>query len=287
MNFEEIVTTLLLTAFAYIGLPLIVTSIFVKISYRRPLKTIVVICTLLVFIGFSLLHFYLETGTTANAAAAGIWAFIAYWLIAKKYKNKGDKNNSVQPINESSKSSEQLKQYNQEQKHNKQEVKKPKMVYCRHCGGLIDSQTKICNKCGKQYFQIKVTLKTIIAGLVLLCAAIIALSIYEHLSYQKICEGYEKDIKSYKKTVLNLNNEKRAMSNSLDSYKLRVQSQYREIQNLKYELSFWNEHACIVTKTDDKYHKYGCPYHLISNEIWIYNIEAAKSKGYESCYICY
>lgn len=51
------------------------------------------------------------------------------------------------------------------------------------------------------------------------------------------------------------------------------------------ERSFWHEYAVIVTSTGSKYHTYDCQ-HVDGKKFWIYNIDAAKSKGYSPCLDC-
>ena len=51
------------------------------------------------------------------------------------------------------------------------------------------------------------------------------------------------------------------------------------------ENNFYHWHACIVTESGTVYHEYGCPY-LNYDSFWIYNIEAAESRGYEPCSYC-
>lgn len=34
-------------------------------------------------------------------------------------------------------------------------MKKEKIRYCKYCGSLIESESKICSGCGKEYFNIK------------------------------------------------------------------------------------------------------------------------------------
>lgn len=53
------------------------------------------------------------------------------------------------------------------------------------------------------------------------------------------------------------------------------------------ENNFYRRHACIVTESGEKYHRYGCQYLSDITSFWIYNTEAAESKGYEPCSNCY
>lgn len=51
------------------------------------------------------------------------------------------------------------------------------------------------------------------------------------------------------------------------------------------ELSWWRDHAVIVTAGGEKYHTYGCQY-VQGREFYIYNIDLAVSKGYTPCNVC-
>ena len=82
----------------------------------------------------------------------------------------------------------------------------------------------------------------------------------------------------------------------LDSEMSRLEKQYSMVKNardnviktrdlMKEELDFWQNHAVIVTEYGEKYHTFGCQY-IKGSSFWIYNSEAAKSKGYEPCSVC-
>lgn len=62
----------------------------------------------------------------------------------------------------------------------------------------------------------------------------------------------------------------------------RIQSRLDSIYD---EYDFYHEYAVIVTAEGGKYHRYGCS-HIEGREFWIYNIDAAESKGYEPCRDC-
>lgn len=82
----------------------------------------------------------------------------------------------------------------------------------------------------------------------------------------------------------------------LDSEMSRLEKQYSMVKNtrdnviktrdlMKEELDFWQNHAVIVTEYGEKYHTFGCQY-IKGSSFWIYNSEAAKSRGYEPCSVC-
>lgn len=76
-----------------------------------------------------------------------------------------------------------------------------------------------------------------------------------------------------------------------------TQAEYRERRHLEEinryqnnlgaisdEYNFYHDGAVIVTESGSRYHTYDC-YHW-NYPIWIYNVEAAKSKGYTPCKDC-
>ena len=68
------------------------------------------------------------------------------------------------------------------------------------------------------------------------------------------------------------------MKASRDSYRDRFNATVDE-------LDFWGDYAVIVTENGEKYHTYGCQY-IKGRSFWIYNVEAAISRGYEPCSVC-
>ena len=58
------------------------------------------------------------------------------------------------------------------------------------------------------------------------------------------------------------------------------------LDKISPEYNFYHEHAAIVVAySGQKYHKYNC-YHTAGKSIYIYNVEAAKSRGYAPCEDC-
>lgn len=51
------------------------------------------------------------------------------------------------------------------------------------------------------------------------------------------------------------------------------------------ELTWWRDHAVIVTIGGEKYHTYDCEY-VQGHDFYIYNIDLAVSKGYTPCSVC-
>lgn len=146
-----------------------------------------------------------------------------------------------------------------------------KNTYCKNCGGLISNKTRKCTGCGRQYFRLSRRV-AIVGALTFIGLVLIGLNVYQYVTNQQTLEKLNSNLVSMTAT------KDRYMS---QNYDLAVQLSLKD-----NELGFWNEHAVIVTEEGEKYHHYGC-YHLDDcSSIWIYNIEAAKSRGYTPCLDC-
>ena len=146
-----------------------------------------------------------------------------------------------------------------------------KKTYCKNCGGLINNKTKKCTSCGRQYFRFSKRV------FVISVVAIIAIGLVGANVYQYITN---------KQSVELLNNNLESIRINRDEYIKRSSDLTVQLISKDKELNFWNEYAVIVTEAGEKYHHYGC-YHLNDcSSIWIYNIAAAESLGYEPCLDC-
>lgn len=70
-------------------------------------------------------------------------------------------------------------------------------------------------------------------------------------------------------------------------WKNKYNVEKEHIEELTSEYNFYHNHAAIVTEYGNRYHHYGC-YHLDDvDSFWIYNTEAAISRGYTPCKDCW
>lgn len=148
---------------------------------------------------------------------------------------------------------------------------KTKTKYCSKCGSLIDSETKVCTGCGKQYFRgfklNKFSVTVIILAIALLISAIFNIYQYSELDYYMGRETYLED---------------------------RVSSLEDEVSDLESESwenfaknNFFDEYAEIIGDDGtDVYHKYGCSRLDTSDGFWILNTDAAKQQ-YSKCPVCH
>ena len=61
---------------------------------------------------------------------------------------------------------------------------------------------------------------------------------------------------------------------------------YKNVLDFWPEFDFFRRQAAIVTTQGNRYHHYGCQ-HISNRRYYIYNIEAAKSRGYTPCLDCW
>lgn len=76
------------------------------------------------------------------------------------------------------------------------------------------------------------------------------------------------------------------LKNKVEKQKELINDNQLEINNLNSELGFYENNAVLVSEHGEKYHKYTCQY-MKGKAYWIFNVEAAESKGYEPCSVCF
>ena len=146
-----------------------------------------------------------------------------------------------------------------------------KNTYCKKCGGLIDNKTKKCTGCGKQYFRFskKVFIILVVA---IIAIGLVAANVYQYITNRQSVELLNKNLES--------------MRDNRDDFMSKNDDLTAQLFLKDKELNFWDKYAVIVTEAGEKYHHYGC-YHLDDcSSIWIYNVAAAESRGYEPCLDC-
>lgn len=178
----------------------------------------------------------------------------------------------------------------------KEELKKEnkaKVKYCSRCGSLIDNSTKICTGCGKKYFKGIRFNKTFFIvfsfSLVLLMAIVFIVHQYNEINILK------EESSDKQSQISNLSNKIDNLNSKIGSMKIHIstlEDKNGKLEDEKrdnyYELNFYRNNAVIVPNDNlKKYHKYGCSKIDDSNGYWIYNTEAAVSKGYKQCTACH
>lgn len=167
-----------------------------------------------------------------------------------------------------------------------------KQRFCKHCGSIIDADTKKCTSCGKQYFHLpkphKHTVIIIIAAILIVSLA--GLNIYQYISSTEYREAFKQQ-EDMKQQIAELKDDigkKDARILSLENQNYRIEQEY----------NFYKDNVVITTNKDNFYHKYFCG-ELASMESWfsnqwlyeigsyrLYNTNAARSAGYSPCPEC-
>lgn len=125
----------------------------------------------------------------------------------------------------------------------------------------------------KPQHNYKTPLIAVIIALVIVSIASVATIIYQQTiiqeqrtSYSELDETCDKISKNYSNLKNNFN---------------ELEGKYNSIID---EYEFYQYYAVCVVKNDPYYHSYNCE--RFKGSFWIYNIEAAKSQGYEPCPVC-
>lgn len=181
-----------------------------------------------------------------------------------------------------------------ENKPKERNKKKYKLKYCKHCGGLIDSETKKCTSCGKQYFHIpKLKFnKTVCITLILL--TVISLTTgFNVYQYNKLMSD-NNEISSLTEQVESLNNQLSSKQGEIFLLNSTVKTHESKIESLEKQINFYENHVAIVYDYNTNlYHKYICYdaalkiYKNGDSSFWIYNTEAAEKRGYSPCPSCH
>ena len=142
--------------------------------------------------------------------------------------------------------------------------KQVKQKYCSKCGGVINNSTKVCEGCGKQYFNLsrifnKKNTLPIILSVILLISIIANICLAVDLAfYQDVAWTRLQGVWEWQEKYENLYNQNR----------------------------FYEKHAVVVSDDGtNRYHKYGCSL-FDDSKYWIFNIEYAEWKGYQACPRC-
>lgn len=120
----------------------------------------------------------------------------------------------------------------------------------------------------------------------IVAAALFVFVLTAYFSYE---QGYlsakEEFDKSLEITSLTASNNR--LQNQIDSLKEQLTKTENSLNDAEFRLSFWDDHAAIVTAHGTKYHKFYC-YHLGNMDyFYIYNTELAESLGYTACKDCH
>ncbi len=154
------------------------------------------------------------------------------------------------------------------QKNNPLPVKKISVRYCSRCGYWIDSDTKKCTGCGKQYFK-GIPPMTAIK---ILWGILIALSITLNIV---LLATVNKLQNTTPETGINIKQLQEEMV--ILKEKLRANSE---------KIEFVDDFCAFVEDDGSNlYHKFECS-RFKGESFWVYNINAAKQNGCRPCPLC-
>ena len=161
-----------------------------------------------------------------------------------------------------------LSHVNEQSKEKNHNVK-----YCSRCGSSIDSETKLCTGCGRQYFRWPKNNRLLVTLLSVLVVLLSVLCVTQPIRMQELQHRIE-----FLDEQITLKQKK------ID----KLEDKVEKLNLGQEELLFYQQHAVIVGDDGtNKYHKYGCPILDGTETFWIYNTEAAKSKGKKECTTCH
>jgi RNA polymerase subunit RPABC4/transcription elongation factor Spt4 len=179
---------------------------------------------------------------------------------------------------------------------------------CKACGALIDSRTRRCTGCGKQYLQPK---KAVIWAAAIVVLAILAgINVWQYLKsaeQREALKASNTEIASQKEqlqekdtliadkddTIKNQEDEMKELQDNLAELQKETEDQQEAIEALNNneaaymdKVAFMDDYVVIVPDNGtNTYHKYGCEY-LDMSSFWIYNVDAAIGMDYEACPYC-
>ena len=164
--------------------------------------------------------------------------------------------------------------------------------YCSKCGHAIDSLTKKCTGCGKQYFK-GISWKVVLTSL--LCILLVVSVVGNVLLYIS-----NTDLKEAKSAF---QQENWSLESDIDWLEAEVDKLEKDIKDLEKEngqyydywvetfdkLAFFDEYVVFVADNGTGlYHKYDCGiYQDWMGKFWAFNTEYAEWTGYSPCSKCY
>lgn len=170
-----------------------------------------------------------------------------------------------------------------------------KTKYCGRCGSAIDSKTKKCTGCGKQYFRglrfTKFSVTVIILALVI--AVLSTACVLQFLNAQTLDGAHQTEIEKLESKISSLEQQVKNKESTIKTKDATIKRLEGEIDDLEYEkwynwvkLNFFDNNAVIVDEHSKKYHTYECD-DLDLSYFWIYNTEKAEQLGFYACPKCH
>ena len=146
--------------------------------------------------------------------------------------------------------------------HTDNKTSKEKVLFCKLCGSKIDSETRKCNGCGKQYFK-GIKLNKFLTTALILSVVILISVILNIVQFVKI------DSLNYSTKML------------------RYEISKLEKENYETVITFldYGDYAVAVNDNSQKYHTRVCG-DFDESSFRLYSITAAEESGYYACSTC-
>lgn len=163
--------------------------------------------------------------------------------------------------------------------------------FCKYCGNEIDSATKKCSGCGKQYFKLAKNTFFIISTVILAIAVIVmSCVIYTNnktiaLYQDRIGQWQEANEKLTEYCHVYKQREK-MKQDKIDSLTNEGYDLAQMVYDITMELNSYHSLVAIFTETGEKYHKASCS-HVRNRMVIVAPVEWAKDNGLEPCKDCY
>ena len=159
-----------------------------------------------------------------------------------------------------------------------QEPLSDKIKYCSRCGSKINSETKKCVGCGKQYFRGLKGNKTLTILLIIMLVFSAFLNVY---LFTKIGET-----STLKREITALKSDKDTLNDTITRLRNQIKQSDAELSVCYQEIEFIDEFVVFVEDNGTNYyHKYQCS-EFIGDGFWAFNVEAARGEGYRPCPLC-
>ena len=171
----------------------------------------------------------------------------------------------------------------------KVKVKMEKRRYCKFCGGSIDSSTKKCTQCGKQYFRLHLTVHGS-APILFLITTIVLLCVFVHDRNQN-----ELKISHLEEQISILEDEIATKDKKIEKQNERLAFRIKENQNLSEEnmslsvkAMFYDENIVFVLNDDrNTFHKIDCKFfNKYRSKFLAYDTKTAIARGIKPCPYC-
>ena len=245
---------LIITAFAYLIVP-IITRLTSKENFsKKEARQLAFNNSIVIYLIFTFIHLViLKEGKIAKIAPASFYGFISYYILKQEKKiNNNNKSN-----NDTEYSIENTTEINIDvQKENEQSI-----IESKEMNNNTDEFTKETNK-PKHKKALPFLIIALCIETIILCYVF----------------AYTQELKT------DLNN-KQNQINTLNTTVINQKVDYEEIWDLREQVDFMNKYIVIVPSNTNVYHKYGCQY-LDTSSFSAFNITNAKGQGYVACTHC-